>query len=169
MLAHLAVPALTRLATDIDAPGFAQANHWLNKLDRIPPSVWAYQYFKDEHVRENIARENNTEAFVYRVMLDYEAPVLRASRKAWVSEFESKHLTLVDKLLLFRLTDSNTGQQYVRELPLDFGWNTVKDELLFANLPPGNYKLDCHVSRRYQGGARDRGSRSRSKIEILLQ
>ena len=45
----------------------------------------------------NISRENNNEAFVYRVLLRYDAPVLSADWQAWFGEFESDHLTLVNQ------------------------------------------------------------------------
>jgi len=130
--------------------------------------MWGHQFFKEEHVQKNISRKGNNEAFVYRVILHYDEPVLTASWKTWFSKFKSKRLTLVEKNVVFSLTNTQTGEVYVRQIPLTAGWNEGENDLLFKAIPRGSYELYFHVRRDYKGGRHDQGSRNRGKFNINL-
>ena len=168
LLAPLAVDALAAQALEIESPGFASAHYWLKKLERYPEGLWGHQYFRERHMQTNISREGNREAFVYRVVLRYDEPALRASWKAWYSEYESKHRVLVQKTLVFRFRDVSTGAKYTGEMPLQPGWNIGDDELVLDSIPPGTYEFHFYVKRLYKGGRKDQGSRKSGKFVVEL-
>ena len=136
-------------ALDIAHPAFSMANDWIRKLKVAPEGHWGHEYIDKKYVK---GREENNQAFVFRVLLNHKKPQLLASYRAYFGEVNSKQLELTKRYVVFKFTNKETGVVKHRQFFSNNGWNNADNVEVFEYFLPGEYSFYTIARREFRGG-----------------